>query len=149
MVNDHNGEFYGEAAINRVFVYGTLLKGFSNYKRFLSDRAISITPGRTSGLLFHLPEGYPALIEGNATVIGEIIEPVDRQLLKSLDWLEGYDQGSGNDLYVRRKKSILTDDGEEVVCWVYIYNDEKHAKESGIFIPDGDWRKFMEKGETE
>jgi len=76
--------------INKIFVYGTLMKGFYNYKRYLEGRISRIIPGRTHGLLYHLPEGYPALLEGNESIEGEIMEPVDENLLKTLDRLEGY-----------------------------------------------------------
>ena len=94
-----------EPYINRVFVYGTLMKGFWNYKWFLDDRISRIIPGKTYGLLYHLPEGYPALLSGNEIIEGEVMEPVDEELLKSLDRLEGYDKWSNNNLYVRRKRA--------------------------------------------
>jgi len=133
-----------EVHLNKVFVYGTLMKNFCNYKRYIEGRISRITPGKTYGLLYHLPEGYPALLEGNEIVEGEIIEPVDERLLKSLDRLEDYVEGRSGNLYERKIKEILTEDGEKVTCWIYIYTDERYAKESGILIPDGNWRKFME-----
>jgi len=129
--------------INKVFVYGTLMKGFCNYKRYLEGRVSRITSGRTHGLLYHLPEGYPALLEGNETIEGEIMEPVDEDLLKTLDRLEGYSESDSNNLYVREVRNILTDSGKEMPCWIYIYADEKYAKENGILVPNGNWRKFM------
>ena len=133
-----------ERYINRVFVYGTLMKGFCNYKRYLEGRVSRITSGRTHGLLYHLPEGYPALLEGNETIEGEIMEPVDEDLLKTLDWLEDYAESRSNNLYVREVRNILTESGEELPCWIYIYADEKYAKENGILVPNGNWRRFME-----
>jgi len=44
----------------RLFVYGTLKKGFWNFDRFCT-RAISIEPATTWGRLYHLPTGFPAL----------------------------------------------------------------------------------------
>jgi gamma-glutamylcyclotransferase (GGCT)/AIG2-like uncharacterized protein YtfP len=44
----------------RLFVYGTLKKGFWNFDRFCT-RAISIEPATTWGRLYHLPAGFPAL----------------------------------------------------------------------------------------
>ncbi|HEY8422748.1 MAG TPA: gamma-glutamylcyclotransferase family protein [Thermoclostridium sp.] len=134
--------------INKVFVYGTLMQNFSNYKKYLAGRISRITPGRTYGVLYHLPEGYPALIPGNEKIEGEIMEPVDENLLKSLDKLEDYDECRSNNLYNRELRSILTEDGEDVLCWIYVYADAAYAKENGIHVPDGNWRKFMEnKGE--
>jgi len=130
--------------LDKVFVYGTLMKNFWNYKRYLEGRISRITPGKTYGLLYHLPEGYPALIAGNGIVEGEIIEPVDKNLLKSLDRLEGYAEWRSDNLYIREKRNILTENGEEVACWIYIYTDERYARENGILVPDGNWRKFIE-----
>ena len=130
--------------INKVFVYGTLMKGFHNYKRYLEGKINSITPGRTYGVLYHLREGYPALLPGNEIVEGEIMEPVDDMLLKSLDRLEGYSERSSNNLYIREVRNILTEKGQQMTCWIYIYADEKYAKENGILVPNGNWRKFME-----
>jgi len=134
-----------EAHINKVFVYGTLMKGFWNYKRYLEGKISRITPGKTYGLLYHLPEGYPALIQGNEIVEGEIMEPVDENLLKQLDRLEGYDSRRSNNLYFRELRSILTDSGEKMSCWIYVYADERYAKENGSLVPNGNWRKFREK----
>ena len=136
--------------LNKVFVYGTLMENFWNHKRYLEGRINRITPGKIQGLLYHLPEGYPALIPGDGIVKGEIIEPVDEKLLKSLDRLEDYREGRSNNLYVREIKNILTEDGKNMTCWVYIYTDERYARENGILVQNGDWRKFMENmGELE
>lgn len=133
-----------EPSVNRVFVYGTLMRDFKNYKRYLEGRVNRITQGQTYGELYHLPEGYPALLEGDDNIKGEIVEPVDEKLLKSLDRLEGYAKGRKNNLYERKVKCILTENGEEIACWVYIYAKDRHAREKGIRITHGDWRKFME-----
>ncbi len=44
----------------RLFIYGTLKKGFWNHYRFCT-RAISIESATTWGRLYHLPAGFPAL----------------------------------------------------------------------------------------
>jgi len=44
----------------RLFVYGTLKKGFWNFDRFCT-RPISIEPATTWGRLYLLPAGFPAL----------------------------------------------------------------------------------------
>jgi gamma-glutamylcyclotransferase (GGCT)/AIG2-like uncharacterized protein YtfP len=44
----------------RLFVYGTLKKGFWNFDRFCT-RAINIEPATTWGRLYQLPAGFPAL----------------------------------------------------------------------------------------
>lgn len=44
----------------RLFVYGTLKKGFWNHDRFCT-RVTSIEPATTWGRLYQLPAGFPAL----------------------------------------------------------------------------------------
>ena len=44
----------------RLFVYGTLKRGFWNFDRFCT-RAVSIEPATTWGRLYQLPAGFPAL----------------------------------------------------------------------------------------
>jgi gamma-glutamylcyclotransferase (GGCT)/AIG2-like uncharacterized protein YtfP len=82
-------------------------------------------------------------LPGAEIVEGEVIEPVDENLLELLDRLEGYVKGDTNNLYIREKRNILTEDEKDWNCWVYIYADERYAKENGILVPDGNWRKFM------
>jgi len=143
MISDKN-IIHNEINIDKVFVYGTLMKDFWNYKRYLEGRINRITLGRTYGLLYHLPEGYPALLKGNEIIEGEIMEPVDEKLLKSLDRLEGYSKWRNDNLYVRELRKISTEDGNETACWIYIYVNEGYAREKGILVPNGNWRKFIE-----
>lgn len=44
----------------RVFVYGTLKRGFHNHER-LCQSAVACIPATAWGRLYHLPAGYPAL----------------------------------------------------------------------------------------
>lgn len=133
-----------EAQLNRVFVYGTLMKGFWNYGRYLEGNIERIILGKAKGLLYHLPQGYPAMLKGEGVVRGEIVGPVDRDLLRELDVLEGYCGYAEDNLYVREIIDVLTDEGEMLECWAYIYADGEYARKKGIYIPDGDWRKFMQ-----
>ncbi|HOV27905.1 MAG TPA: gamma-glutamylcyclotransferase [Pseudobacteroides sp.] len=145
VAKNNNKSINCKARINKVFVYGTLMKDFCYYKWYLEGRINRITPGRTYGLLYHLPEGYPALLPGNGIIEGEVMEPVDGELLKSLDRLEDYDEFGSNNLYAREIRSISTERGEDMICWIYIFTNEKYAKENGILVPNGNWRKFMGK----
>ena len=52
----------------RLFVYGTLKKGFWNFDRFCT-RAISIEPATTWGRLYQLPAGFPALEVPESSVL--------------------------------------------------------------------------------
>lgn len=46
--------------IIKLFVYGTLKRGFRNHDRYCRS-AIDIRPATIWGRLYHLPAGYPAL----------------------------------------------------------------------------------------
>ncbi len=52
----------------RLFVYGTLKKGFWNFDRFCT-RAINIEPATTWGRLYQLPAGFPALEDPESSVL--------------------------------------------------------------------------------
>lgn len=52
----------------RLFVYGTLKKGFCNFDPFCS-RAIKIEPATTWGRLYHLSAGFPALEVSESSIL--------------------------------------------------------------------------------
>ncbi|VFU14763.1 hypothetical protein SCFA_2650005 [anaerobic digester metagenome] len=62
--------------ITRVFVYGTLMKGLSNYS-VIKPFVKSICAGKTRGILYDLPYGYPAVKPGRGFVHGEVVELQD------------------------------------------------------------------------
>jgi gamma-glutamylcyclotransferase (GGCT)/AIG2-like uncharacterized protein YtfP len=129
--------------IDRIFVYGSLMKDYRFYKQYLEGKISNISYGKTHGTLYHLPEGYPALVDGDGTVQGEIMEPVDGLLLADLDKFEGYTGTADNNLYIREKRTVLREDGKQQECWVYIYANKKYAEEKGITVADGNWRRFI------
>lgn len=129
----------------KVFVYGTLMKGFGNYNYYLKDRIISLKKGETEGLLYHLPAGYPGMIEGKGTVKGQIVELLNNGDIEKLDGLEGFYGEGKNNLYDRIEKEVFTEDGETLYCQAYIYRDIEYARNYGIYIQDGNWKSFMER----
>lgn len=86
--------------ITRVFVYGTLMKGLSNYS-VIKPFVKSICAGKTRGILYDLPYGYPAVKPGRGFVHGEVVELQDvAEALQVLDSLEGYNgRGAPDSLY--------------------------------------------------
>jgi gamma-glutamylcyclotransferase (GGCT)/AIG2-like uncharacterized protein YtfP len=54
----------------RLFVYGTLKRGYWNHDRFCSQ-AVSIEPATTWGRLCHLPAGYPAIEVPPESILAE------------------------------------------------------------------------------
>jgi len=129
--------------MTKVFVYGTLMEGYSNHG-YLKGKSILLGRGVTEGELFHLPYGFPAFIPGGGKVRGEAYEFEDKAVLNSLDRLEGYTEGLSSGLYYREIRAVAMDGGSELDCWVYIYNDTENALSQGIPVPYGDWRTFIE-----
>ena len=138
----------GGLFMERVFVYGSLREGFWNFQRLLKGKVNSITSAEIKGILYHLPEGYPAVIEGDGNVKGEVVELVDDDLLVKLDNLECYRGEGQNNLYDRKNIKVRLEGGEDIYCWVYFYNrgNFQHLKENGVLITDGDWKKFIKGG---
>jgi gamma-glutamylcyclotransferase (GGCT)/AIG2-like uncharacterized protein YtfP len=132
----------------RLFVYGSLMEGFSNYERAFRGRVISRMPGLTRGLLYHQPKkGYPAMIPGDNWVNGELLELEDfDELLKTGDLIEGYEGPLGPDNEYDRRTAEIETAGGKFRAWAYWYGrkDLGGAENPIILIPDGDWRRFME-----
>lgn len=145
-----------------LFVYGSLLKGFYNYDKYLQGKVTSSVEAKTSGKLFHLShKGYPALIDGNDEVYGELIEIKDyEETLKQLDELEGF-KGSNNieNDYNKVLKEVEVIDmsaeggylqsNKKLKAYVYMYNvnnplQKEEINEKALYLPEGSWRRYME-----
>lgn len=55
-------------ALLRLFVYGTLRRGYQNHQRFCSQ-TLSIEPAVVWGRLYHLQAGFPALEVSEASIL--------------------------------------------------------------------------------
>jgi len=132
--------------IKHAFVYGTLLRGQDNF-HLIEPYAAAIKPGETSGELFHLTYGYPALVAGGggATVQGELVRLSDvDKALPVLDRLEGYHgPGRSDNNYERCECRVKTPDGEEVLAYVYIWSHPELLARIGTRLTGGCWRQFM------
>ncbi len=100
--------------IDKVFVYGTLKKKFSNHiylgnSKFLGKDTIE-------GFELHrCNNGIPFIINGEGEVTGEVYK-INRKTLQTLDWLEGEGQ-----FY----KRILVNTMFGMV-WVYVIDNQKY-----------------------
>lgn len=90
----------------RLFVYGTLKKGFWNFDRFCT-RAISIEPATTWGRLYHLPAGFPALEVPESSIL----------VTATADRLEAFDP-NGRSMYQRVLVAAECQD-QLLSCWTY------------------------------
>ena len=121
---------------HRVFVYGTLRRGFINNDATLAFRggATFLTTGTLAGGLYSVG-WYPALIEGEeGRVTGEVWELTTPGLMHVLDDYEGlFDDGPPE--YERALRRIETPDGP-LEAWAYLY---LHPVDPMQRIPTGDW----------
>jgi gamma-glutamylcyclotransferase (GGCT)/AIG2-like uncharacterized protein YtfP len=113
--------------LDRLFVYGTLMRGFDHpMSRLLSDNAEFLGAATFRGRLY-LVRHYPGLLASDAAadlVFGELFrmrEPCD--LLERLDDYEGCGPGSAAPAEYRREVCPVTRaDGATIDAWVYLYN---------------------------
>ncbi len=133
-----------------VFVYGTLLEGFENHRLYVQPYPHRRQTASIKGELYHLPVGYPGLLqEGSGWVKGELIwfaEEAYAAALAGLDELETfYRPGDPRNEYERiLTEAFVGEKGEVIQAYTYLFVDNTHAKEAGIYLPDGDWRLFMQ-----
>lgn len=117
---------------HRVFVYGTLKKGFPNHKPYIQDNGGKfICNSVMPGLMFH-QGGFPAVLidkEVTSKVHGEVWE-VDNKSLREMDVLEGVPYH-----YTREEVDLGGNIGK---VWVYVY-PWVYAKELNWVVPQGLW----------
>jgi len=104
---------------------------------------VTIEPASTQGRLYHLPAGFPAMVEDTeGTVYGEAMTfPDIDETLARLDVLEGYRPDSpGRSLFLRRVQAVtLLESGETVPA--YCYRWRGLLPEGAVHIPSGRWSR--------
>ena len=132
---------------DNLFVYGTLMRGFANHDKYLGPWVKAVLPARIRGELYHLPEGYPALLEGSRAVRGElIVVPGLDRIINAIDDLEDYYGPEGDSVYRREVMAVeVMETGNLVDAFVYIFCDRTYAVEKGIRVGYGSWRLFIKK----
>ena len=83
-----------------IFVYGSLREGFFNYDKYLSGKISKKMNAKLNNVeLYHMPyKGYPAIINGQDSILGEIMvinEADYDSTLEAMDAMEGF-LGEGN-----------------------------------------------------
>ena len=135
------GVLYMSRIINKVFVYGTLMKDMSNH-HLVEPFVKHLETAKTLGRLYDLPHGYPAMIGGEDEVWGEIIELNDvQEALNVLDRLEDYyGEGSPSNLYNRTIQEVKTRSGKAEHAYVYFWASPDTIDEIGTEIKYS-WRE--------
>jgi gamma-glutamylaminecyclotransferase len=119
--------------LNKLFVYGTLKKGFRNHR--LLEGAKYLCDGFLSGYGMHSMGAYPAIRPSSDApgVHGELYEITD-DMLPSLDRLEGVPH-----LYTREVESIECPDKDYgavgLYAYVYVFARPLH----GRIMRSGEW----------
>jgi gamma-glutamylcyclotransferase (GGCT)/AIG2-like uncharacterized protein YtfP len=123
----------------RIFVYGTLRKGFPLHK-YLSDKAKFIGAGSIRGLLYDLGKYPGALPSKEGEVKGELYELENGSThLIELDRVEGYDPANPEkSLFVRSLTDVKLSDQKSTRAWFY-FLPSKPSK--GRLISSGDYQR--------
>ena len=127
--------------VNHLLCYGTLMEGERNHRRYCGH-ALTIEPAVIAGKLYHLPVGFPAMVEADdGEVFGEAMTFPDLDAtLREIDRLEGFrpDDADGS-LYLRVVRPVrLLRSGGTVPAYCYLWN--RPVPHGAALIPGGRWR---------
>ncbi len=129
----------------KFFVYGTLRDGMYNYDLYLKGKVKKKQRAYVKGTLYSLKgKVYPALLEGDRWIVGDLFEAEDNQeLLEQLDQLESfYGEGCIDNEYNRINKLVVDENYEEIgECPIYFYNikNPKLRETLGEIIEENDY----------
>jgi gamma-glutamylcyclotransferase (GGCT)/AIG2-like uncharacterized protein YtfP len=113
--------------LDRLFVYGTLMRGFDHpMAKLLSRSAALIGEARCRGRLYRVKH-YPGLVlsdDANDVVFGELYRlHAPNELLREFDMYEACGEGfAAPTEYVRQVLSVTVADGQAEEAWTYLYN---------------------------
>jgi gamma-glutamylcyclotransferase (GGCT)/AIG2-like uncharacterized protein YtfP len=113
--------------LDRLFVYGTLMRGFDHpMATLLRQAADFIGEARCRGRLYRIKH-YPGLVlsdDADDVVLGEVYRLRQRaELLREFDMYEACGEGFAEPTeYVRQVLSVTLDDGAVAEAWTYVYN---------------------------
>ena len=126
----------------RVFVYGTLKPGESNYQRYCMEKVVEAKRAIAIGQLFALPLGYPAMTLGESLVQGFLLSFPDSNILRYLDWLEDYKphRPAAENEYIRKQVETYSLALAPLgLAWVYLMTPEQVRSYRGVPLTNGWW----------
>jgi len=112
---------------DRLFVYGTLMRGFDHpMATLLRQAADFIGEARCRGRLYRVKH-YPGLVlsdDADDVVFGEVYRlRQPKELLREFDMYEACGEGFAEPAeYVRQMRPVTSGDGAVSEAWTYIYN---------------------------
>lgn len=109
-----------------LFVYGTLMREFDNpFSSILRAGSEFAGEGSFLGKLYRV-DWFPGAVylpEEKSCVWGEIYQVFDfEKLILELDKYEAVLDDEAASLYLRRQVPVQLADGQQLVCWTYLYN---------------------------
>jgi gamma-glutamylcyclotransferase (GGCT)/AIG2-like uncharacterized protein YtfP len=120
----------------KLFVYGTLKVG-GRYAAKFDQYRISSVPATINGRMYSVGGSYPAVVEGDDFILGEMHE-YPEEVLPMMDYIEGFrGEGDERNLYNRTTTIAITEDGNVESVFVYFFN---HPVEGLKPVKDGVWK---------
>ena len=122
-----------------IFVYGTLQRG-EQRESCWPHKPTRIEWATVTGRLYDLT-AYPALVEGEDLVLGELWHVAERDLdatLKTLDEIEGFAAGDPDSLYLRTVVTSRTLAGESRRAFTYVYARPDRLARAPTVLADRD-----------
>jgi gamma-glutamylcyclotransferase (GGCT)/AIG2-like uncharacterized protein YtfP len=112
--------------LDRLFVYGTLMRGFDHpMAKLLSRSAEFLGDARCRGRLY-LVKHYPGLVlsgDADDVVFGELYRlRAPEESLVTFDEYEGCGPDVASPQYLRQVLPVSLDDGTIIEAWTYVYN---------------------------
>lgn len=138
--------------LNNLFVYGTLLPGLDNYKRFIEKHKPKVYRARAKGIMYYLPgDGYPVVLEGEGEVKGVVFETRHLSVaLSEIDEIEKFTGVESQSHLIREIREVENlETGETLKAHMYLWPPSRAEwlKKNGEVIPDGDWARFLREKE--
>jgi gamma-glutamylcyclotransferase (GGCT)/AIG2-like uncharacterized protein YtfP len=112
---------------DRLFVYGTLMRGFDHPMAKLLSRSADFSGEAKCKARLYRVRHYPGLVESDDAsdvVFGEVYRlHAPEQLLREFDMYEACGEGFAEPTeYVRKMIAVTLDDGTASEAWTYVYN---------------------------
>jgi len=130
------------------FVYGTLRPG-GRYWSQIERHIEAYAPGILRGFaLYHLPEGYPGIVESaDDTIFGDVLfvrDGVEEEVQRILEDIEGCLRTPPlfETAYVEVQQLATRQRTIHALTHIYSPRRQAHLEENGEFVISGDWREF-------
>ena len=129
------------------FVYGTLMTDFVNHHVISTDAIERVVQAKMQNvdLYMYHKSYFPCMVNGQGTVIGELItikEDVLEKILMRMDRLEGYiSPNNPKNFYDRVIMQAKVERDEMVDAYCYVYNVSNG--QLGEQIVDGDFKSYL------